>query len=79
MSRWRRANLISVRCWIACAFQKYFLKMTPSFILQEEPYIMARENDSDKVYRGNERYIGYCKDLADLVASKLNITCEYPG
>ncbi|EEB17589.1 glutamate receptor 1 precursor, putative [Pediculus humanus corporis] len=42
----------------------------------EEPYIMAKPNDTGVKYEGNDRYEGYCKDLADLVAKKLNIKYE---
>lgn len=38
---------------------------------------MAKPNDTGIKYEGNDRYEGYCKDLADLVAKKLNIKCEY--
>jgi hypothetical protein len=27
---------------------------------------------------GNDRFEGYCKDLADLIAKRLGINCKYP-
>lgn len=43
----------------------------------EEPYIMESMPDKGEVLEGNRRYEGYCKDLADLIAQKLGINCEY--
>lgn len=45
---------------------------------QEEPYIMKKKSDAGEVLVGNDSYEGYCKDLAELIAKKLGITCEYP-
>lgn len=44
----------------------------------EEPYLMLRKLDSSsgKVLDGNDKYEGYCKDLADLIAKKLDINCK---
>ncbi|XP_043287148.1 glutamate receptor 1 isoform X2 [Venturia canescens] len=43
----------------------------------EEPYIMLRKPEPGKmVLTGNDRFEGYCKDLADLIAKKLGITYE---
>uniref|UniRef100_A0A336MVV7 CSON005520 protein n=1 Tax=Culicoides sonorensis TaxID=179676 RepID=A0A336MVV7_CULSO len=42
----------------------------------EEPYIMLREPEVGKVLEGNERFEGYCKDLADIIAERLGITYE---
>lgn len=38
----------------------------------EEPYVM----EVDGRQEGNDRYIGYCKDLAELVAQRANFTCK---
>lgn len=40
----------------------------------EEPYIM--EKVGHEHLEGNDRYEGYCKDLADLVTTKLGINCK---
>lgn len=46
----------------------------------EEPYMMLRQQDlSGKVLDGNEKYEGYCKDLADLIAKQLDINCKSYG
>jgi glutamate receptor, ionotropic, invertebrate len=42
----------------------------------EEPYIMERKGENNEKFEGNDRYEGYCKDLAELVAKKLGITCK---
>lgn len=43
----------------------------------EEPYVMLKQQDlSGKVLEGNDKYEGYCKDLADLIAKQLDINCE---
>lgn len=47
------------------------------FSMQEEPYIMKKKSDSGEILVGNDSYEGYCKDLADLIAKKLGITCKY--
>lgn len=43
----------------------------------EEPYIIAANAEPGVILEGNRRYDGYCKDLADLIATKLGINCEY--
>ncbi|XP_060535299.1 glutamate receptor 1-like [Cylas formicarius] len=42
----------------------------------EEPYIMVRKEEPGEYLAGNDRFEGYCKDLADLIAKKLNINYE---
>lgn len=42
-------------------------------IQQEEPYLMLRKSEKGVEYVGNDRYEGYCKDLADLIANNLGI------
>ncbi|KAF7990138.1 hypothetical protein HCN44_009873 [Aphidius gifuensis] len=42
----------------------------------EEPYIMLKKLETGKVLVGNDRFEGYCKDLADLIAQKLGIKYE---
>jgi ionotropic glutamate receptor len=43
----------------------------------DEPYMMLKQQDlSGKVLEGNDKYEGYCKDLADLVAKRLDINCK---
>ncbi|GAB6033164.1 hypothetical protein CHUAL_012772 [Chamberlinius hualienensis] len=39
----------------------------------EEPYIMLKKHDGDKVLEGNDRFEGYCKDLAEQIAARLKI------
>lgn len=46
--------------------------------LIEEPYVMLKQQDlSGKVLDGNDKYEGYCKDLADLIAKQLDINCKW--
>ena len=40
----------------------------------EKPYLMMRTDEQN--LEGNDRFEGYCKDLADLIAQQLNITIE---
>ncbi|XP_071445925.1 glutamate receptor 1-like isoform X3 [Hetaerina americana] len=42
----------------------------------EEPYIMLRTPEPGENLTGNDRFEGYCKDLADLIAKKLEINYE---
>lgn len=44
---------------------------------QEEPYIMLRIPEFGEYLSGNDRFEGYCKDLANLIARKLGINCKY--
>ncbi|KAF7276433.1 hypothetical protein GWI33_010329, partial [Rhynchophorus ferrugineus] len=43
----------------------------------EEPYIMVRKDEPGEYLVGNERFEGYCKDLADLISKKLSINCKF--
>lgn len=45
--------------------------------LLEEPYMMLKRPGIGEQLDGNDRFEGYCKDLADLLAKKLGINCEY--
>lgn len=43
----------------------------------EEPYLMYKQIDmSGKVLEGNDKFEGYCKDLADHIARHLDIKCK---
>lgn len=42
----------------------------------EEPYIMLKRPNVGETLEGNDRFEGYCKDLADLLAKKLGINCK---
>ncbi|KAJ8924635.1 hypothetical protein NQ315_000785 [Exocentrus adspersus] len=42
----------------------------------EEPYIMLRTPEPGEILSGNDRFEGYCKDLANLIARKLGINYE---
>ncbi|XP_017492005.1 PREDICTED: glutamate receptor 1-like, partial [Rhagoletis zephyria] len=44
--------------------------------LLEEPYIMLKRPSIGEQLDGNDRFEGYCKDLADLLAKKLGINYE---
>lgn len=44
--------------------------------LQEEPFIMFKKPKYGESLAGNERFEGYCKDLAILLADKLGIKCK---
>lgn len=43
----------------------------------EEPYVMETQPMVGVRLEGNNRFEGYCKDLADLVAERTGITCTY--
>lgn len=38
---------------------------------------MKKKSDTGEILTGNDSYEGYCKDLADLIAKKLGISCKY--
>lgn len=38
---------------------------------------MRKISDTGEVLIGNDSYEGYCKDLADLIAKKLGISCKF--
>jgi len=38
---------------------------------------MKKVLDASEVLIGNDIYEGYCKDLADLIAKKLGISCKF--
>lgn len=40
---------------------------------------MMRTPEPGENLTGNERFEGYCKDLADLIAKRLGINCKYPS
>ena len=43
----------------------------------EEPYMMLKQQDPNgQILEGNDKYEGYCKDLAELIAKKLGINCK---
>ncbi|XP_064543138.1 glutamate receptor 1 isoform X1 [Drosophila montana] len=42
----------------------------------EEPYIMIKQPAFGEQLHGNERFEGYCKDLADLLSKKLGLAYE---
>lgn len=42
----------------------------------EEPYIMERKTKLGEKLKDEEKYVGYCKDLADKLAEKLDIQCK---
>lgn len=46
--------------------------------LLDEPFMMLKKLDYNggKVFEGNDKYEGYCKDLADLIAKRLDINCK---
>ena len=41
----------------------------------EEPFLMLK-NDTTGKLEGNDRFVGYCKDLADLIADRMGINYE---
>lgn len=43
----------------------------------EEPYIMVKKTKFDTMANERDKYVGYCKDLADKLAERLGINCEY--
>lgn len=53
-----------------------FYKNLGFVYFQDEPYLMMRKTKIGETLNGNDRYEGYCKDLADLISRKLNINCE---
>lgn len=42
----------------------------------EEPYILMKKAEPGEILEGNDRFEGYCKDLADLIAKELGIVCR---
>ena len=44
--------------------------------LQTAPYLVEREPPPGKVYVGNDRYKGYCADLAKKIAHEIKIDYE---
>uniref|UniRef100_A0A0C9QXE8 Glu-RI_0 protein n=1 Tax=Fopius arisanus TaxID=64838 RepID=A0A0C9QXE8_9HYME len=42
----------------------------------EEPFMMLKKPEVGKILVGNDRFEGYCKDLADLIAQQLGIKYE---
>ncbi|XP_015125944.1 glutamate receptor 1 isoform X1 [Diachasma alloeum] len=42
----------------------------------EEPFMMLKKPEVGKILDGNDRFEGYCKDLADLIAQQLGIKYE---
>lgn len=43
----------------------------------EEPYVMLKKPEPGEILEGNDRFEGYCKDLADLISKELGIVCKY--
>lgn len=45
----------------------------------EEPYIIPKKikYDSNDAIEEKDKYEGYCKDLADILAKRLGIKCKY--
>lgn len=41
----------------------------------EEPFLMLKHLENNEILQGNDQFEGYCKDLADLIAKKLDINC----
>lgn len=44
--------------------------------LLEEPYILLKRPGLNEQFEGNDRFEGYCKDLAELLSKKLGINCR---
>lgn len=42
----------------------------------EEPYIMPKKTEFNAAVDEHDKYVGYCKDLADKLAERLGIKCE---
>lgn len=42
----------------------------------EEPYTMWKTPEPGETLDGNDRFEGYCKDLAELVSKRLGINCK---
>lgn len=45
--------------------------------LLEEPFMMLKTQENNEILQGNDQFEGYCKDLADLIAKKLDINCMF--
>lgn len=54
-----------------------FISSHVLIILQEEPYLMTRTPEKGELLTGNDRYAGFCKDLADKISDRLGIQCKY--
>ncbi|KAJ8957136.1 hypothetical protein NQ318_007352, partial [Aromia moschata] len=55
---------------------RYIILLKYATYFQEEPYIMLRTPEPGETLSGNDRFEGYCKDLANLIAKKLSINYE---
>ena len=44
--------------------------------LLEEPYLLLKRTNYGEQLEGNDRFEGYCKDLAELLSKKLGINCK---
>lgn len=42
----------------------------------EEPYIMLKKTKLGEPIDERDKYVGYCKDLADILAKRLGIKCK---
>ena len=47
-------------------------------MIQSAPYLSKKkQKDDEPKYEGNDRYEGYCADLADAIARKLRTSMEF--
>ncbi|XP_018318730.2 glutamate receptor 1 [Agrilus planipennis] len=57
----------------------HFVQKNRTYIVTtivEEPYIMLKKPEAGEILIGNDRFEGYCKDLADLIAKRIGINYE---
>lgn len=53
------------------------MKPKRNLSILDEPFLMLKKVEPGQAQpTGNDRYVGYCKDLADLIAEQLNINYE---
>ncbi len=46
-------------------------------IFQEEPYLSLKKAEKGENLTGNDRYEGFCKEMADKIAQSMNIKCMH--
>ena len=65
---------------LSCTLTLTFRPRNKTYIMTtilEPPYMMYRNPDPNEPEPvGNDRFEGYCKDFADMIAAKSNITFE---
>ena len=59
------------------SFFSRFLSYKKYYKTKDEPFFMLRKETSGKNLTGNDRYMGYCVDLAEHLSKIVNFTYEF--